>query len=131
MQRHRKCKIFLPLQITHIMMRLASLLQLGFAIAAEAFPLLPLATPFIDRPWASLPLQAVAERRMGDLTKPEQTVFDLLQEVSLSGFSFRVVVVGKGAILESTVPSLGPVVKVTQSPSTGEGTSFIATRSSI
>jgi hypothetical protein len=111
-------------------MRLACLLQLGFAIAAEAFPLLPLAPSLVTRPWASVALQAVAERRMGDLTKPEQTVFDLLQEVSQSGFSFRVVVVGKGAILESTVPSLGPVVKVTQSPSTGEVMSFVETRCS-
>lgn len=58
-------------------------------------------------------------RRMGELTKPEQTVFDIMQEVLQSGYSFRVVVVGKGAILESTVPCLGPVIKLTQSPSTG------------
>ena len=58
-------------------------------------------------------------RRMGELTKPEQTVYDILHEVSDSGFSFRVVVVGKGTILESTVDSLGPVIKLTQSPSTG------------
>lgn len=56
---------------------------------------------------------------MGELTKPEQIIYDVLQEVAESGYSFRVVVVGKGAILESTVPSLGPVLKVTQSPSTG------------
>lgn len=56
---------------------------------------------------------------MGDLTTPEQTVYEMMQELSESGYDFRVVVVGKGAILETTSP-LGPVTHVTQSPSTGE-----------
>jgi len=59
------------------------------------------------------------QRRMGDLTTPEQAVYDMMQEISGSGFAFRVVVVGKGAILETT-NLLGPVIKVTQSPSTGK-----------
>lgn len=59
------------------------------------------------------------QRRMGDLTTPEHTVYDMMHELSESGYAFRVVVVGKGAILETT-SRLGPVVKMTQSPSTGE-----------
>jgi len=59
------------------------------------------------------------KRRMGDLTTPEQTVYDMMHELSESGYKFRLVVVGKGAILETTSP-LGPVSRVTQSPSTGK-----------
>lgn len=58
------------------------------------------------------------ERRMGELTKPEQKVFDIMEAIHNSKYLFRVVVVGKGAILETTT-ELGPVMKVTQSPSTG------------
>jgi hypothetical protein len=71
------------------------------------------------RPSSRLFMTTEQHRRMGELTKPEQTVYDVLLEVVKSGYSFRVVVVGKGAILESTVPCLGPVIKLTQSPSTG------------
>ena len=64
---------------------------------------------------------------MGDLTTPEQTVYGMMQELSGSGYQFRVVVVGKGAILETTTP-LGPVLKLTQSPSTGEQMSTMEDR---
>jgi hypothetical protein len=57
-------------------------------------------------------------RRMGELTEPEQQVFDIMEAIHDSGYLFRMVVVGKGAILETTA-ALGPVLKVTQSPSTG------------
>jgi hypothetical protein len=60
-----------------------------------------------------------SQRRMGELTKPENTVYDILEEISQSGYAFRVVTIGKGAILESTVNCLGPVIRLTQSPSTG------------
>lgn len=61
------------------------------------------------------------QRRMGELTKSEQVAYDILCELSKSEYSFRIVVVGKngGAILESTVPCLGPKIKILQSPSTG------------
>ena len=61
------------------------------------------------------------QRRMGELTKSEQIAYDILCELSKSQYSFRIVVVGKngGAILESTVPSFGPKIKILQSPSTG------------
>jgi hypothetical protein len=55
---------------------------------------------------------------MGELTEPEQQVFDIMDAIHLSEYKFRVIVVGKGAILETTA-ALGPVLKVTQSPSTG------------
>jgi putative heme iron utilization protein len=55
---------------------------------------------------------------MGELTAPEQQVFDIMDTIHDSGYHFRMVVVGKGAILETTA-ALGPVLKVTQSPSTG------------
>jgi hypothetical protein len=60
-----------------------------------------------------------SQRRMGELTKPENTVYDILEEICQSGYAFRVVTIGKGAILESTVNCLGPVTRLTQSPSTG------------
>lgn len=60
----------------------------------------------------------VDARRMGELTEPEQQVFDIMDTIHESGYLFRMVVVGKGAILETTA-ALGPVLKVTQSPSTG------------
>ncbi len=56
--------------------------------------------------------------RMGELTSPEQKVYDLLTELHVSKYPFRVVVVGSGAILEAT-HELGPVLKISQQPSTG------------
>lgn len=63
---------------------------------------------------------------MGDLTPREQTVYDFMKGMKESGYTFRAVVVGKGAILETTTP-LGPVLKVTQSPSTGDNLLTLAT----
>ena len=59
--------------------------------------------------------------RMGELTAPEQTVYDVLHALHESHYPFRVVVVGKqaGAILEST-QLLGPNLSIAQSPSTGK-----------
>jgi hypothetical protein len=67
------------------------------------------------------PKRSNEQRRMGELTKSEQTAYDILCELSKSEYSFRIVVVGKNgsAILESTVPCLGPKIKILQSPSTG------------
>lgn len=56
--------------------------------------------------------------RMGELSSPEQKVFDILQDFHRSPYAFRVVVVGNGAILETT-SRLGPVFKVSQQPTTG------------
>jgi hypothetical protein len=63
----------------------------------------------------------VDARRMGELTEPEQKVFDVMDTIHDSGYLFRIIVgagQGGGAILE-TVSALGPLLKVTQSPSTG------------
>jgi hypothetical protein len=57
--------------------------------------------------------------RMGELTPPEATVYQLLHELHDGGFAFRVVVVGKGSIAEFTVPCLGPKLSIAQSPSSG------------
>lgn len=57
-------------------------------------------------------------RRMGELTPPEDFVYHLMQDIHDGGYKFRVVVIGKGAILESTHP-LGPKVSIAQSPSSG------------
>jgi hypothetical protein len=57
--------------------------------------------------------------RMGELTPPEATVYQLLHELHDAGFAFRVVVVGKGSIAEFTVPCLGPKLTISQSPSSG------------
>jgi hypothetical protein len=60
-------------------------------------------------------------RRMGELTTSEQIAHDILNELSNSKYSFRIVVIGNNgsAILEATVPCLGPQLKILQSPSTG------------
>jgi hypothetical protein len=60
-----------------------------------------------------------SDRRMGELTSAEQTVYNFMDALHQSGLKFRVVVIGKGAILETT-HSLGPKLKLAQSPSTGE-----------
>lgn len=52
------------------------------------------------------------------LDSQEEQVFALLKELSDSQLSFRIVVVGNGAILEST-NVLGPTLKISQSPATG------------
>lgn len=59
-------------------------------------------------------------RRMGELIIPEQTVYQIMQDLNESGYTFRLVVIGtEGAtILETTTP-FGPILKLTQSPSTG------------
>ena len=51
------------------------------------------------------------------LSESEQKVYELFEELHNSGFNFRVVVVGNGAILETTAP-LGPKMKVSESPAT-------------
>lgn len=53
------------------------------------------------------------------LSPPEQTVYDLLDSLHESNFPFRLVVVGNGAILETT-SILGPTFKLGKSPRTGE-----------
>lgn len=54
-----------------------------------------------------------------EMTPPEENVYEILQSLHVSQFPFRLVVVGNGAILETTSP-LGPVMKLSQSPQTGE-----------
>lgn len=51
------------------------------------------------------------------LSESEQTVYGLLEELHNSEFDFRVIVVGNGAILETTAP-LGPKMKMSESPAT-------------
>lgn len=51
-------------------------------------------------------------------TEQETKVYELLKNLHESDLSFRIVVVGNGAILESTNP-LGPTFKVGESPKTG------------
>jgi hypothetical protein len=67
-------------------------------------------------------------KRMGELTKSEQTVYDIINELVQSNYTYRIVVMGgksestgssNGVILECTVPSFGPLIKILQSPSTG------------
>jgi hypothetical protein len=64
---------------------------------------------------------ASESRRMGELSESEQTVYNIFQDIYNSKYAFRVIVIGSEsrAILESTTV-LGPVRKVTQSPSTGK-----------
>ena len=53
-----------------------------------------------------------------ELSEPEQRVYGLLEELNSSKLAFRIVVVGNGAILEST-NLLGPTMKLSQSPISG------------
>lgn len=67
------------------------------------------------------------ERRMGELTSPEKKTFDVLRALHDCKFNFRIVVVGNGAILETT-SQLGPTVKVAQSPKTGKNLMTLASQ---
>ena len=62
---------------------------------------------------------------MGELTSAEGKVFDLLQALHDSKYAFRIVVVGNGAILETT-SVLGPALSVAQSPKTGKNLMTLA-----
>lgn len=66
--------------------------------------------------------QETDEKGDGDdagMSQPETTVYNILEDMHNSNFPFRLVVVGNGAILETT-SSLGPVMKMGKSPRTGE-----------
>lgn len=64
---------------------------------------------------------------MGELTASETKVFDLLQTLHDSKYPFRIVVVGNGAILETT-SVLGPALSVSQSPKTGKNLMTLASQ---
>ena len=69
--------------------------------------------------WLATPTSSSdLHHRMGELNEPEQKVFALMKELHDSKYRFRIVVVGYGAILETT-SVLGPVTKILQSASTG------------
>lgn len=71
---------------------------------------------------SSAPHPSSQKPRMGELTPPETKVYELLHDIHSSGHAFRVVVIGKGAILEFTTPAatgLGPKLSISQSPSSG------------
>ena len=59
------------------------------------------------------------------LSEPEQTVYSVLQDMHDSEYPFRLVVVGNGAILETT-SALGPTFKLGNSPRTGESLTTFA-----
>lgn len=58
-------------------------------------------------------------------TTSEQTVYELLTELHTAQLAFRLVVIGNGAILETT-SELGPTFKVNQSPKTKENLTTFA-----
>ena len=60
-----------------------------------------------------------ASASVEDLSENEQSVYGLFEELHQSSFKFRIVVVGNGAILETT-HALGPTLKLNASPKTGE-----------
>lgn len=89
---------------------------------------LPFSTGFAGLSWHARERTALCmatDRRMGELTSNEEKVFDLLQSLHDSKFSFRIVVVGNGAILETT-SVLGPALSVAQSPKTGKNLMTLA-----
>lgn len=52
-----------------------------------------------------------------DLSQPEQKVYSLVKALHSSKYDFRIVVIGNGAILETTSP-LGPTLNLNVSPAT-------------
>mmetsp|Transcript_10392 Transcript_10392/g.14671 ORF Transcript_10392/g.14671 Transcript_10392/m.14671 type:complete len:200 (+) Transcript_10392:73-672(+) len=56
---------------------------------------------------------------VGQMTDPEKRVLELVQDLHTSTLPFRIVVIGNGAILETT-SILGPTCKVNKSPKSGE-----------
>ena len=88
---------------------LASLLLSHFCVSAFA--------PRFSQTRISAGVERFAE--VSDLTETEREVYDFVEDLHSSEFNFRVVVVGNGAILESTHP-LGPTMKLNASPKTGE-----------
>jgi hypothetical protein len=60
-----------------------------------------------------------------ELSKSETKVYQLLQDLHDAQFPFRLVVIGNGAILETT-SMLGPTFKVGKSPKTGENLTTFA-----
>lgn len=81
--------------------------------------------PSGSRRGQSIQLHTTADRRMGELTSSEEKVFSLMQTLHDSAHPFRVVVVGNGAILETTTV-LGPGLSVSQSPKTGKNLMTLA-----
>lgn len=62
-----------------------------------------------------------------DLSEPEQRVYSLVESLHKSGHVFRIVVMGNGAILETT-SKLGPVMKLNTSPKTGKALLTLASK---
>lgn len=58
-------------------------------------------------------------------TYEPKVIDDILQDIHCSGYPFRIVVIGNGAILETTSP-LGPIKKSSTSPRTGERITTLA-----
>ena len=68
---------------------------------------------------AATPQETEPEDSTSPLKSEQETkVYELLKDLHTSDIPFRIVVVGNGAILESTNP-LGPTFKVGESPKTG------------
>mmetsp|Transcript_1166 Transcript_1166/g.1702 ORF Transcript_1166/g.1702 Transcript_1166/m.1702 type:complete len:189 (+) Transcript_1166:66-632(+) len=64
-------------------------------------------------------LATVSSPTIEDLSSSQRKLYDFLEDIHKTAYKFRIVVVGSGAILEST-HSLGPVMKLNKSPKTGE-----------
>lgn len=109
-----------------------NLLHAGTLLVGLVFSLAPANSDafVIGSPKAALHYDAIANMRRvptllreieddDGLSQPEQTVYDVLQDMHDSDYPFRLVVIGNGAILETT-SSLGPTFKLGKSPKTGE-----------
>jgi hypothetical protein len=75
-------------------------------------------SPLLTTPTSSVLRESSTASSTPELTEPEQRVYGLLEELHASELAFRIVVVGNGAILEST-STLGPKMKLSQSPASG------------
>jgi hypothetical protein len=103
------------LSLYHLFVFIPLLLSTG----SDAFTVRPL--PSTIRTHAALHASASSTNSAPStdaLNEPEKRVYEIVKSLHDTQYTFRVVVVGKGAILETTT-KLGPVVKISKSPSTG------------
>jgi hypothetical protein len=89
------------------------LFALLFTVCTEAF-----SVPAGPKAVATTLVASASTEMEPTLTEKEETVYEFLQELHASKLSFRIVVVGNGAILEST-NDLGPRMALSQSPKSG------------
>ena len=115
----RQCLLCSCFVATIKMQKYITLLLLLSCLLKETLQFAPVSNAEQSRGWNLRAADAKAsDSSLPDLTPAEEKVYGLLQEIHSSKLPFRAVVVGNGAILEST-SVLGPILKVSKSPASG------------